>query len=372
VNFDLSDEQNMLREQAARIFTELASPERLRQLLDEGAPYDAELWSSLSELGFLGAALPEEFGGLGMTPLDLAMLVEEAGRSCAPVPLFSSICLAAEAITLAGTDDQKAKWLPKLASAEVIGTFAHVEGPGPVLTAPVATLFDGSALKGMKFPVPDAAIAQLAVVVAADAQGEPQLTLVELSQPGVTRENVPGMDELRHHARLGFDGAAAELMCAGEAASNALAALYDRAAVYAAFEQLGGAERCLFMARDYALERKVFSRPIGSFQAIKHKLADMLCLVEVARSNAWFAAWSLTNDPAGAPAPPAAARLSAIQAYEYASRENVQVHGGIGYTWEADCHFYYRRSRLLSSSLGTEAEWSDRLVDGIAASALAV
>jgi alkylation response protein AidB-like acyl-CoA dehydrogenase len=125
------------------------------------------------------------------------------------------------------------------------------------------------------------------------------------------------------------------------------------------------------MARDYALERKVFSRPIGSFQAIKHKLADILCLVEVARSNAWFAAWSLTNDPAGAPAAAAAARLSAIEAYEYASRENVQVHGGIGYTWEADCHFYYRRSRLLSSSLGTVAEWSDRLVDGIAASALA-
>jgi acyl-CoA dehydrogenase len=125
------------------------------------------------------------------------------------------------------------------------------------------------------------------------------------------------------------------------------------------------------MARDYALERKVFSRPIGSFQSIKHRLADMLCLVEVARSNAWYAAWALANDPAGAHAAAAVARLSATEAYEFASRENVQVHGGIGYTWEADCHFYYRRSRLLASSLGTVAEWSDRLVEAMQTPALA-
>jgi acyl-CoA dehydrogenase len=362
VNFDLSEEQNMLREQAARIFEELAAPERLRALLNERAPYDPSLWGSLSELGFLGAALPEAYGGLGMSPLDLAMLMEEAGRACAAVPLFSSICLAAEAISLAGTEAQKTEWLPRLASGEVIGTFAHVEGPGPVLDACVATQFSDGRLTGTKFPVPDGQIAQVAVIAAVDADGRPVLTLLELAQDGVLLQDVPGMDELRHHARLTLNGARADLMCAGEAAAAALGKLYDRAAVYAAFEQLGGAERALFMARDYALDRKVFSRPIGSFQSIKHRLADMLCLVEVARSNAWYAAWALVNDPEGARAAAAVARISATEAYEFASRENVQIHGGIGYTWEADCHFYYRRSRLLAVSLGSVAEWSDRLV----------
>jgi acyl-CoA dehydrogenase len=371
VNFDLSDEQNMLREQAERILQQNAAPERLRSLLDRHASYDQELWSAISELGFLGAALPEGYGGLGMTPLDLAMLVEETGCACAPVPLFSSICLAAEAIVLAGTDEQKAEWLPKLASGEVIGTFAHVERPGPVLEAHVSTRFVEGKLDGVKFPVPDASIAQIAVVAAVDESGSLLLALLELKQDGVLRADVPGMDELRHHARLTLSGATAQLMCAGTQAQAALDTLYDRAAVYAAFEQVGGAERCLYMARDYALNRKVFSRPIGSFQSIKHRLADMLCLVEVARSNAWYAAWALVNDLAGARAAAAAARISATEAYEFASRENVQIHGGIGYTWEADCHFYYRRSRLLAVSLGSVAEWSDRLVAAMQTSALA-
>ena len=142
MNFDLSEEQTILREQAARMFSEQADPARLRALLNEQAPFDADLWAQLSELGFLGAALPEAVGGLGMTPLDLAMLIEEAGRSCAPVPLFSSICLAAEAIALAGTPAQQEKWLPGLAAGRVIGTFAHLEVPGPVLAAEVTARFD--------------------------------------------------------------------------------------------------------------------------------------------------------------------------------------------------------------------------------------
>ena len=308
---------------------------------------------------------------MGMTPLDLAMIVEEAGRSCASVPLFSSICLAAEAISLAGTFEQKQKWLPELATGRVIGTFAHVEGPGAVLTADVATRIDGTQIDGVKFPVPDAMIAHIAIIVAIDAEGALALTLVELDQPGVARVRVSGIDQLRHHARLTMKGATAETMCGGAAAEAAIEALYSRGAVYAAFEQLGGAERCLYMARDYALERKVFGSAIGSFQAIKHKLADMLCLIEIARSNAWYAAWSLINDQEGASAAAATARISATEAYEFASRENLQIHGGIGYTWEADCHFYYRRSRLLASSLGTVGEWSDRLVDIISKRALA-
>ncbi|MDB5420850.1 MAG: hypothetical protein JWR59_797 [Brevundimonas sp.] len=361
MNFDLSEEQIMLKDQASRLFCEKASGEHLRVHLTGAAPMNDGLWSDLVEMGVLGAAIPEAFGGLGLEPLDLAMVFEEAGRTCAPVPLFSSVGLAAEALALSSNEAAKAAWLPRLASGEAIGCFAHVERAGPAISALVETAFADGVLTGSKFPVADAGVAHVAVV-AARIGDEAAVVLVALDNTGVTRTFRSGVDELRPHYILTFDGVPGELLARGAEAETLLSALYDRAAVYAAFEAVGGAEACLFMARDYALERKVFSRPIGGFQAIKHRLADMLCLVELARSNAWFAAWALVHAPDEAPLAAAAARISAVEAYEMAARENLQIHGGIGYTWEADCHFYYRRARLLAAHIGTAAEWSDRLV----------
>lgn len=362
MNFDLSEEQLMLKEQAQRLFAEKASPEHLRAHLTSGQPWAPGLWSDLVEMGVLGAAVPEAFGGLGMEPLDLAMVFEEAGRACIPAPLFSSIALAAEAITLSGNDALKAEWLPQLTSGEVVGCFAHSERAGRVRTASINATYDNGLLNGAKFPVADAGIAKVCVVVARSS-AETVVLLVDLDQAGITRTFRTGVDELRPHYILSFTDAEAAVLAQGAEAEALLSALYDRAAVYAAFEAVGGAEACLFMARDYAIERKVFSRSIGGFQAIKHRLADMLCLVELARSNAWFAAWALVHAPQEAPLAAAAARLSAIEAYEFAARENLQIHGGIGYTWEANCHFYYRRARLLAAHLGTASEWSDRLVE---------
>ena len=177
----------------------------------------------------------------------------------------------------------------------------------------------------------------------------------------MSRDKLESFDQLRAHYALTFDGAAAELLD-GPQAARAIERLFDRAAVQAAFEAVGGAQACLTMARDYAMDRQIFGRSLASYQAIKHKLADILVSVELARSSAYFAAWTAFNAEDELPVAASAARLSAIAAFENAARENIQVHGGIGYTFDANCHFYYRRERTLALSLGGREPWANRLI----------
>jgi len=367
MNFDLSDEQKMLKEQAARLLAARSTPNHLRALVDGGAEWDEALWRDVAGMGLLGAVIPEAHGGLGLGETELCVIAEEIGRVTAAIPFFSSICLAAEAIRLAGTPEQQARWLPKLASGEAVGTFAWNEGPGPVSTRRLDASLSGGRLSGVKWPVPDAGVADVCVVVVENA-GRPLLALVELDQPGVMRVRLEGFDQVRPHHRVTFDGAAAEPMAPADVAA-VLERLYDRAATYAAWEQVGGAEACLEAARAYTLERRTFGRPVASYQAVKHNLANLLVLIELARSNAYFAAWALESDPAQAPVAAATARLSATRAYEQGARENLQLHGGIGFTWAADCHFHYRRARLLALALGGEEVWSDRLISHLEAAA---
>jgi acyl-CoA dehydrogenase len=209
----------------------------------------------------------------------------------------------------------------------------------------------------MKSPVADAGIADIAVV----ACGR-DLALVRLDQPSVSRTKLGGFDELRAHHRIEFAAASAELLPGG---AGALPMLFDRAATQAAFEAVGGADACLRMALGYAQDRRIFGRPLSSYQAIKHKLADLAVAVEIARSNAYYAAWAASDAPDQLPGAAAAARLTALHAFEMGARENVQVHGGIGYTFEANCHFYYRRERTLALSLGGKERWADQLIASI-------
>ncbi len=352
MNFDLSDEQKMLAEQARGLLAERSPYDRLRTLIDTGAEWDTPLWRELGTMGFLGANIPQAYGGLGMSELDLGVISEELGRANAAVPFFSSIILCADAIRLAGSEAQKAKWLPTLASGEVIGTFAYAEGPGPSFAA--GAVLEGGALTGAKSPVADAGIAQVAVVL---VKGD-GLALVELDQPGVARTRLDSFDQLRAHYRLEFNGAVAEAM----PGRGMLPTLIDRAAVQAAFEATGAAEACLYMARDYAMDRQIFGRSLASYQAIKHKLAELSVQVELARSNAYYGGWAAGEAPDELPAAAAAARLSALAAFETGARENLQVHGGIGYTQEANCHFYYRRERVIAATLGTRDYWANRLI----------
>jgi acyl-CoA dehydrogenase len=351
MNFDLSDEQKMLAEQARGMLADRAPFDRLRTLIDSGAEYDNLLWHELGAMGFLSAAIPVEFGGLGMSALDLGVIAQELGRVNAAAPFFSSIVMAADAIRLAGSEAQKAEWLPGLASGEVVGCFASAEGPGPILGVNVRCV--GGTINGTKTPVADAGIATIAVVQCGD-----RLALVELNQPGVTRTRLKSFDELRPHYRIDFEGAVADLM----PGTGAVEILLDRAAVQSAFEAVGGAEACLHMGLSYVKERLMFGRPLASYQAIKHKMADLAVQVELARSSAFYAGWAADEAPNELPAAASAARLMAISAFERGARENLQVHGGIGYTFEANCHFYYRRERMLAVHLGNRDHWANRLI----------
>ncbi|HEX3366548.1 acyl-CoA dehydrogenase, partial [Phenylobacterium sp.] len=238
---------------------------------------------------------------------------------------------------------------------------ATVERPGVLTEAQVNARVEGGRLTGTKLPVTDGDIADLAVVLARE-NGPLGLFLVELGGAGVTREALETLDPTRGAARLTFAGAPAErLGDAGEGLSIAEQVL-NRAAVLLAFEQCGGADRCLEMAKAYALERYAFGRVIASYQAIKHKLADIYIKNELARSNAYYGAWALNTDAPEMPLAASAARIAASEAFWFAAKENIQTHGGIGFTWEMDCHLYYRRSRQLSLVAGAPRVWKERLV----------
>jgi len=362
MNFDFSDDLKLLRDQARKFLREHSPPRAARKVLDGEATYDVKLWNAISQMGWLGAAIPEEFGGAGLGYEGLCVLAEELGAALAPVPVSSSIYLAGEAILRSGSDAQKQAWLPKIATGERIGAFALAEGQGNPNPARIKATVQAGKLSGSKLPVADGEIADFAVVVAKGFDGQVGLYLVDLAAPEVTREPLSTIDPSRNHARLVFAEAAAEPLGGDAPGWEAVQTLLDRAAILVAFEQVGGAQACLDMAKTYAMERYAFGRPIGSFQAIKHKLADIYIATELARSNAYYGAWAIASDAAQLPVAAAAARVSASDAFERAAKENIQTHGGMGFTWEADCHLYYRRAKLLSLAIGSAPFWKDRLI----------
>jgi alkylation response protein AidB-like acyl-CoA dehydrogenase len=365
MNFDFSDDQKLLKEQVRKFLADKCPTKVVRRVLDGSETHADEVWKGLIELGVPGTTIPEAYGGLGLSPLELCVVAEEIGRAAAPVPFDSSVVLATEALKLAGSEAQKKKWLSLLASGEAIGTLAVAEGPEPPRPRNIRTTFGGGRLNGKKVPVIDGEQASFAIALAnTGGQGERavSLVLVDLQQPGVGRRRVETVDPARKHAELSFNDAAGELLGAEGEGWRTLERLYDTAAVYFAFAQVGGAEAAMWMARDYALQRQAFGRLIGSYQAIKHKLADCYVKLELARSNAYYGAMMLTDGGADLPLAAAAARIAATDAYDFAAKENIQTHGGIGFTWEADTQFHYRRSRVLALALGGPMAWKDKLV----------
>ncbi len=364
VNFEFSDEQNLLREQALGFLQENCPPSAVRAILDGDAAYDEGLWKKIAELGWMATAIPEQHGGIGLSYVELCVIAEELGRVVAPIPFSSSVYLATEAILMAGTTAQRERWLPRLATGDAIGAFALGEGPGQMTPARLATAVAGGKLTGTKVPVADGDIADFAVVVAkADSGDGASLYLVELD--GVDRRPVDTLDPTRSHARIAFANAPAEPLGGAGEGWALRRRLLDRAAVLFAWEQVGGAAAALEMAKEYASGRYAFGRPIASYQAIKHKLAHAYVNNILARSNCYYGAWALGADAPQLPVAAAAARVSAIQAYYYASKENIQTHGGMGFTWEFDCQFHYRRAKLLSVNIGSESAWQDRLISAI-------
>ncbi len=362
MNFDYSDDQKFLKGEARKFLEARCTPKVVRGVLDDaGTSYDKDLWKAVAEMGWLGAAIPEEHGGLGLGKIELCAIAEELGRVVAPIPFASTVYFCAEAIMLAGAEQQKAYTLPKIASGEWIGCFATSEGPGPVTPASIkATVKDGK-LTGTKIPVTDGDCAPFAIVLA-NENGKSGLWIANLNDAGVTRETLTTLDPTRGAAKLVFDNAVVWPLGAPGEGFSIMEQVFDRAAVYLAFEQLGGADRCLEMAKAYALDRYAFGRPIGGYQAIKHKLADMYVKNELARSNAYYGAWALAAGQGELPLAASAARVAASDAFWFAAKENIQVHGGMGFTWEVDCHLYYRRAKQLGLVAGGAKVWKERLV----------
>jgi len=366
LNFDFPDELKQLRDTARAFLAARAPTAVTRKVLDGNLDLDRDLWKAIGGLGWLAATIPEALGGHDLGRLAVCVIAEEIGRSLAPVPFSSSVMLATEALLNYGSPEQQRAHLPGLADGSAIGTLAFVETLGAAEPCSMATRYAGGRLDGTKIVVADGAVADIAIVPARASDGAAGLYIAELSGATVTRTGRQTIDPSRGHADLRFEGHPAEPLPGAEGAA-AFASLLDRAAVMMSFEQIGVAAAALDMARVYANERYAFGRPVGSFQAIKHKLVDVYVALELARSNAYFAAWALAHDARELPIAAAAARVAACEAAWLATKENIQTHGGMGFTWDLDCHLYYRRAKLLGLALGSATEWKRKLISRLSA-----
>lgn len=361
MNFDFSEDQQQLRDTARRALVPFGGAAR-EALEGANTGLSAGMWALARNMGWLGAAIPERHGGVGLGRLELCVLAEEFGRVLAPVPFSSTVYAFAETLMACADEPAQAKWLPLVASGQAIGCLAASEGPGPVRPSAIETSVRGGRIHGQKTPVADGDAAHAAIVLAKDEGGDLRLFLVDLSDTGVTRQRLETFDPARGHAELRFDGALATPIGAPGSGWDEYERACDRVAALLAFEQLGGAQACLEMAVSYAQSRYAFGRPIGSFQAIKHKLADMYVAIEVARSNAYYGAWALEHSGGKLALAAAAARVAASEAFSLAAKENLQTHGGMGFTWAADCHLFMRRAKLLAVQIGAPAVWREKLV----------
>lgn len=362
MNFDFSEDQKNIQEQARSMLAKECSSASVRHVIDGGHYFDAELWQQVVALGWPAIAIAEEHGGLGLSYLELCVIATELGRSLAPIPFIASVYLGTELIKAAASPTQQQEWLPALASGDIISTIAIREGK----TNQVDCHVSHNQLSGRKSAVLHGMIANTAIVSAKNENGELGLYFAELSD-SVSRAPQDSFDPSLPRTELIFDKTPVIQLAGETPATAALHTLFDRAAVLLAFEQVGGCEAAIDMAKTYTTDRYAFGRQVASFQAIKHKLADMFVAKELAKSNAYYGAWALAADAPELALAAATARVSAIDAYYLCSKENIQAHGGMGFTWEFDCHLYYRRAQNLSTLLGGNPYWKGLLVDRILA-----
>ncbi len=367
--FSFSDEQEEFRSVVRRFLDETSPPGEVRRLMDEEIGYDRAVWAQLSvELGLPGVHLPEEYGGQGFGAVELGIVLEEMGRALLCAPFFASSVLAAGAIARGATSTRKKELLPGIASGETIATLAFDEPhgrPGVGAIETTATPADGGfRLDGTKTRVLDGHHADLVVVAARapDTAGDDGLTLFSVAgdAAGLTRRRLETLDATRKQAQLDFDGVAAEPLGEVGAGAPALRAALDEAAIALANESVGGAQKVHETAVEYAKTRVQFGRPIGSFQAIKHRCADLLLEIELAKSAAYYAASALAEDSDEVPEVAALAKAMCSDAYLRAAAENIQIHGGVGFTWEYDAHLYFRRAKASEVFLGTPALHRER------------
>jgi alkylation response protein AidB-like acyl-CoA dehydrogenase len=367
MDFGFSEEQELLRKSAADFLNKECPMTYVRQMMEDERGYADALWNKMAELGWMGLIYPEEFGGAGLTMVDLVVILEEMGRVALPGPFFSTVCLGGVAILEAGTSGQKQRLLPEITAGRSKATLAVLEESarwdekGVKLSARKSG--KGYQLSGAKLFVPDAHVADILVCAARTSDGL-TLFLVDRQQTGVSTTLLKTMDQTRKLCEVRFDkvqvSADAVLGTPGKG-GEALSRILDRGKVALCAEMCGGAQKVLDMTVDYAKVREQFGRPIGSFQAIQHKCANMLVQVESAKSATYYAAWAVANDIPAAPLAAAMAKAYCSDAYRQVTAEGIQVHGGIGFTWEHDMHIYFKRAKGSEVTFG-DATWNRELV----------
>ncbi|MBM3683094.1 MAG: acyl-CoA dehydrogenase [Actinobacteria bacterium] len=346
MNFAFSEEQEELRK-VVRQFLDAKSPEtEVRRLMDTTEGYDTAVWQQMgAEMGLQGLIIPENYGGSGYGYVELGVVLEEMGKALLCAPFFSTVALAANTLLHAGSEDAKKTYLPGIAAGETIATVAFTEENGRWDEAGVTMTESGGKLTGTKSFVIDGHIADLVIVLAKSSGGGLGLYAVDGKAAGLTRTALSTMDQTRKQAKLEFNGVEATPIAKAGFSWADWSTVLDLAVVALAAEQVGGAQRCLDMAVEYAKVRVQFGRPIGSFQAIKHKCADMLLEVESAKSAAYYALWCAAEVNDELPSVASLSKAYCSEAYFHASAENIQIHGGIGFTWEHPAHLYFKRAK---------------------------
>ena len=349
MNFAFTEEQEELRKTVRQFLEAKSSEAAVREQMETDNGFDAAVWSQMGEqMGLQGLAIPEEFGGSGYSAVELGIVLEEMGRSLLCAPFFSSVVLAANTLIHSGDDAAKAAHLPGIASGETIAALAFTEPSGKWdesgITMEASGSGDSWTLSGTKMFVLDGHTANLIIVAARTGKGVSLFTVAG-DAAGLTRTALSTMDQTRKQAKLEFAGTPATLLGAEGNGWAVLSKVLDLAAVGLAAEQVGGAQKVLEMAVDYAKVRVQFGRPIGSFQAIKHKCADMLLEVESAKSAAYYGMWCAAEDNEELPSVASLAKAYCSEAYFHATAENIQIHGGIGFTWEHPAHLYFKRAK---------------------------
>jgi len=369
MQFTFTEEQEQLRGFVRQFLEEKSNEATVRELMETESGYDPDVWAQMAEqLGLQSLMIPEAHGGQGYSWIEMVVVLEEMGRALLCAPFFSTAVLASSALMLSGDEAAAAAHLPGMASGELIATVAMTEPNGKWtedgITATAEASGDSWSLNGTKSYVLDGHTAGLIIVAARTAAGV-SLFAVDGDADGLTRTALSTMDQTRKQASLEMSNVAGTLIGTDGEGWSVLERVLDRAAVALAAEQVGGAQMVLDMAVEYAKVRVQFGRPIGSFQAIKHKCADMLLEVESAKSAAYYAAWCAAEDNDELPAMASLAKSYCSEAYFHATAENIQIHGGIGFTWEHPAHLYFKRAKSSELLFGDPTYHRELLADRI-------
>jgi alkylation response protein AidB-like acyl-CoA dehydrogenase len=367
LDFGFSEEQEMLRESARGLLEKECPSTVVRRLIEDERGYDADLWRRMASLGWTGLVIPEAHGGANLSYVDLVLVLEEMGRVLLPSP-FIWTAMVAEALKNAGTEAQQQALLPKIAAGELIATVAWLEPSGLWGADGIAMAArkrgNGFSLDGVKLFVNDAHIADYLLVAVRTGGKGITLFAIETARAGVSITPLKTMDSTRRLSEVKFTrvkaGAADVVGVVGDGWKT-LADIIDKGKVMLAAEMMGGAQKVLDMTVEYAKVRVQFGRPIGSFQAVQHKCANMLIDVEGAKSAVYYAAWAVSNGVAEAPLAAALAKAAASDAYRRVSADGIQVHGGIGFTWDHDMHLYFKRAKSSEFTFG-DATYNRELV----------